>query len=210
ARSHCDEGPYAVPSDELYAAVGTRTAIRKFKLDQRDMDPDFSGADIFRYYENFDSRFISQESTYNTKISASNADAVFGGFVSDEKSKMGRTSPWASQGQAYWNAVSGASGIPAGTVNASVGPWAVEAMSGKARSYAGFAHLDFALGSKVNIIAGVRYSVEKKQGAFRNAFFSPFPNTVFTVLGLGPSPAYDKTRTDKAVSGTSGIQYRPV
>ncbi|QCI92840.1 TonB-dependent receptor [Novosphingobium sp. EMRT-2] len=186
------------------------TAIRKFKLDQRDMDPDFSGADIFRYYENFDSRFISQELTYNTKISALNADAVFGGFISDEKLKMGRTLPWASQGQAYWNAVLGASGIPAGTVNASVGPWAVEAMSGKARSYAGFAHLDFALGSKFNIIAGVRYSVEKKQGAFRNSFFSPFPNTVFTVLGLGPSPNYDKTKTDKAVSGTLGIQYRPV
>jgi hypothetical protein len=51
---------------------------------------------------------------------------------------------------------------------------------------------------------------KKKQGAFRNAFYSPFPNTVFTVLGLGPSPNYDKTRTDKAVSGTLGIQYRPV
>ena len=38
ARSHCDEGPYAVPLDELYAAVGTRTAIRKFKAQLMEME----------------------------------------------------------------------------------------------------------------------------------------------------------------------------
>jgi hypothetical protein len=62
------------------------------------MDPDFR-RDIFRYYENFDSRFILQELTYNTKISALNADAVFGGFISDEKLKMAARCPGLRQGR---------------------------------------------------------------------------------------------------------------
>ncbi len=184
------------------------TAARKFNLTQRDMDPDFSGADIFRYNESFDSRFLSQELTYNTKIEALNADAVFGAFVSDEKLAMGREMPWASQAQAFWNAAFAP--YPAGTVSAPAGPWDKEDMHGKARSYAGFAHLDFAVGDKLNVITGLRYSVEKKQGSFRFLYFSPAANDPFRVLGVSPGPAYDKTITNKAVSGTFGLQYRPV
>lgn len=187
------------------------SAYREFKVDQQDMDPDFTGADIFRYYENFKSRFISQELTYNTKIEALNADAVIGAFFSDEKLNMGRTLPWASQAQAYWNAVLGAAGLPANLAYAAPGNWAVEAMRGKARSYAGFAHVDFAVDPKVNVIAGLRYSVEKKQGAFANTFYrTVVPTELFTLLGVGPSPNYDARHTDKAVSGTLAIQYRPV
>lgn len=186
------------------------TALRRFTVDQRDMDPDFSGADIFRYFESFDSRFFSQELTLNSKIEALNADMVLGGFFSDEKLKMGRTLPWAVQGQVYWNTLLGAVGIPAGTAQAPVGPWATEDMRGRAKSYAAFAHMDFALGTKVNVIAGLRYSVEKKRGSFRNPYFDPSPLAVFKLLGVQPGPAYDRSTTDKAVSGTFGLQYRPV
>ncbi|WP_226016433.1 TonB-dependent receptor [Novosphingobium sp. FKTRR1] len=187
------------------------SAYREFKVDQQDMDPDFTGADIFRYYESFKSRFISQELTYNTKIEALNADAVFGAFVSDEKLTMGRTLPWASQAQAYWNAVLGAAGLPANTAYAAPGTWAVEDMRGKARSYAGFAHVDFAVNPKFNVIAGLRYSVEKKQGSFANTYYRTVaPTELFTLLGVGPSPNYDARHTDKALSGTLALQYRPV
>ncbi|MCH7627636.1 MAG: TonB-dependent receptor [Proteobacteria bacterium] len=201
------------------------TALRKFNVVQKDMDPDFTGADIFRYYEDFHSRFFSQELTYNTKIEALNADAVFGAFFSDEKLQMGRTLPWASQGQAYWDAVLAGpvAGINAFLASkgldpiapyAATGTWATEAMRGKAKSYAGFAHLDFAVGDKVNVITGLRYSVEKKQGSFSNPYYRNSPNgtdtELFTLLGLGPSPAYNKEITNKALSGTFGLQYRPV
>ncbi|NML92415.1 TonB-dependent receptor [Novosphingobium olei] len=201
------------------------TAVRKFTVDQKDMDPDFTGADIFRYYENFSSRFISQELTYNTKIEALNADAVFGAFFSDEKLKMGRELPWASQGQAYWstllagplagiNGYLASQGLGPVSPNATPGTWAIERMRGKAKSYAGFAHLDFAVGDKVNVIAGLRYSIEKKQGSFSNPFYRASPNgsstELFTLLGLAPSPAYDREITNKALSGTFGLQYRPV
>lgn len=185
------------------------SAVRKFNLDQRDMDPDFSGADIFRYNESFHSRFISQELTYNTKIEALNADAVFGVFFSDEKLQMGREMPWASQAQAYWDVVFASLGYPAGTASAPAGPWDKEDMRGKARSYAGFAHLDFAVNDKFNVIAGVRYSVENKEGAFKFLYFSPAANDPFRLLGVSPGPAYDKSITNKAVSGTLGLQYRP-
>ena len=185
------------------------SAVRKFKLDQRDMDPDFSGADIFRYNESFESRFISQELTYNTKIEALNADAVFGVFFSDEKLHMGREMPWSNQAQAYWDVVFGGLGYPAGTASAPAGPWDKENMNGKARSYAGFGHLDFALGDKVNVITGLRYSVEKKEGSFAFDYFSPAWNDPFRLLGVSPGPAYAKSITNKAVSGTFGVQYRP-
>ncbi len=196
------------------------TAVRKFQLAQHDMDPDFSGADIFRYNESFDSRFISQELTYNTKIEALNADAVFGAFFSDEKLGMDRVMPWGPQAQPYWDTVFASYGYPAGTASAPVGPWIDEDMRGKARSYAGFAHLDFAVGDKLNVIAGLRYSVEKKQGAFMYQDRPQVPTLSqlvagsgvdpFMLLGIAPGPDYDRSITNKAVSGTFGVQYRPI
>lgn len=186
------------------------TALRRFKVDQRDMDPDFSGADIFRYFESFKSRFFSQEVTLNTRIEALGADVVIGGFLSDEKLTMGRTLPWAAQAQPYWDTLLGAAGIPAGTSQAPIGTWAVEDMRGSAKSYAGFAHFDFAIGDRFNVIAGLRYSVEKKRGSFSNPYFDPSPLAVFKLLGVQPGPAYDRSTTDKALSGTFGVQFRPV
>lgn len=186
------------------------TALRRFSVDQRDMDPDFSGADIFRIDEAFKSRFFSQELTYNAKIDALNADFVLGAFYSNEKLRMSRGLPWASQGQAYWDAVLAAAAIPPGTVDASPGLWATEAMTGTAKSYAAFAHVDFAIGDRFNVLAGLRYSVEKKTGSFRNPFYRPQANDVFRVLGAQPGPAYADSTTDRALSGTFGVQFRPV
>ncbi|NLR72512.1 TonB-dependent receptor [Novosphingobium sp. ERN07] len=185
------------------------TSVRKFTVDQRDLDPDFSGADIFRYNESFSSRFISQELVYNTKIPALNAEAVIGAFFSDEKLRMGRSLPWASQAQFYWDAIFASLGVAPGTAFAGPGTWTTERMGGTAKSYAGFAHLDFAVNDKFNVITGLRYSVEKKRGFFNNAFYRPIPTDVFTLLGIAPSPAYDETSTNKALSGTLGLQYRP-
>lgn len=185
------------------------TALRRFTVDQRDMDPDFSGADIFRYFESFRSRFFSQELTYTAKVEPLNADIVVGGFYSSERLQMERELPWASQAQTFWDIALSGLGLPPGTAYAAPGLWASEDMRGRAKSYAGFAHMDFALGERFNVIAGLRYSVEKKQGSFRNPFYRPQPNDVFRLLGVQPGPAYDRNTTDKALSGTFGIQFRP-
>ena len=185
------------------------TALRRFNVAQRDTDPDFSGADIFTLNETFRSRFFSQELTYTGKIEALNADLVLGGFYSDEKLSMSRELFWAAQAQVYWDTLLGASGVPAGTVYAAPGQSAGEVMAGRSKSYAAFAHMDFAVGTKFNVIAGLRYSVEDKRGSFANSFYRSQPNDVFKLLGLMPGPAYDTSTTDKALSGTFGIQYRP-
>lgn len=185
------------------------SAYRNFSVAQRDVDPDFSGADIFTLSESFKSRFISQELTYNTRIEGLNADAVFGAFFSDEKLTMDRQLAWTSLGQTYWDTLLAAQfGFPAGTVNAR-GFTADEVMGGRARSYAAFMHWDFRLGSQFNIIAGLRYSIERKRGHFYYNYYAPQPNAVFRALGVSPGPGYDARITDRALSGTFGIQYRP-
>ncbi|WP_082515636.1 TonB-dependent receptor [Sphingomonas sp. Leaf412] len=186
------------------------TALRKFTVGQRDADADFSGADILNLDEDFSSRFFSQELTYNGKIEALNADVVLGGFFSDEKLEMGRDLSWGAQAQPYWNTLLAARGVPAGTAAAVQGRVANEIMGGRAKSYAAFGHVDFAIGTKFNVIAGLRYSIEEKEGAFRYAFYDPRPNAIFKLLGVSPGPAYDASTTDKALSGTFGLQYRPV
>ena len=185
------------------------TALRKFSVIQTDVDPDFSGADIFSLDEDFASRFFSQELTYNGKISSLNANYVLGAFYSNEKLSMARATRWGSQGQVYWDTLLSAAGLPPGTVYAAPGTWATEAMGGRSRSYAAFAHFDFKVGDKWNLIAGLRYSIEKKSGFFFNPFYRSEPNDVFRVLGVQPGPAYNASRTDKALSGTFGIQYHP-
>ena len=190
--------------------VRSVTALRKFTVDQRDADADFSGASILSLDERFSSRFFSQELTYNGKIEALNADMVLGGFFSDEKLNMGRDLFWGTQAQPYWNAVLAGAGLPPGTVAALPGRVATEAMEGRAKSYAGFGHLDFAIGEQFNVIAGLRYSVEEKRGAFNYLYYDPRPNAVFRILGVSPGPNYDRRTTNKALSGTFGLQYRPI
>ena len=186
------------------------TALRKFTVDQTDADADFSGAAILSLDESFSSRFFSQELTYNGKIEALNADFVLGGFFSDEKLRMARDLFWGSQAQPYWDTVLSAAGLPPGTAASVPGRVATERMSGRAKSYAGFAHLDFAVTSRINVIAGLRYSVEEKQGAFNYLYYDPRPNAVFRVLGVSPGPDYDRRTTNRALSGTFGLQFRPL
>lgn len=187
------------------------TALRKFTLDQRDNDADFTGADLLLYTETFASRFFSQELTYSFDIDALNGDAIFGAFFSDEKLQFGRDFSHGTQAQRYWDTILSVPpfSLRPGTVRA-VGRNAQEEMRGSARSYAGFAHFNFAVGSKVNVIAGIRYSIEEKQGSFRNSFYNPAPNNVYRILGVGPSPDYDRSKTDRSLSGTFGVQYKPV
>ena len=182
----------------------TVTAIRKFRIAQSDGDADFSGADILNLDERFASRFLSQEVSFNGHSERLRANYVIGAFLSDEQIDIGRNLRWGSQAQAFWNAALGAPG----RVYAAPGLWAQEAMRGSNQSYALFAHSDFDLARGWNLIAGARYSIEDKRGSFRNSFYRSQSNDTFRVLGLMPAPAYDAATTDRALSGTLGVQYR--
>jgi iron complex outermembrane receptor protein len=197
------------------------TAYRRFDVVQLNEDADFSGADILPYDEDFHSVFASQELTYNTRIPALNADVVIGGFVSSEKLKSGRSLYNGVEAQAYWNAVLGAAGVPAGTAEASPGLFDKEAMHGSTDSYAVFAHGDFKVTDQFSVIAGLRYSIEHKTGSFAYDYFDPNPVAWGALLNLGPAPAYDQghrqsgfghvrtaIQTDRRCDGLCHVQPR--
>ncbi|KUR75244.1 TonB-dependent receptor [Novosphingobium sp. FSW06-99] len=181
------------------------TAYRRFDVVQLNEDADFSGADILPYDEDFHSVFASQELTYNTRIPALNADIVLGGFVSSEKLKSGRSLFNGTQAQEYWDVVFTGSPV---TPEATPGMLDQEAMHGTTDSYALFAHGDFKVTDRFSVIAGLRYSIEHKTGSFAYNYFDPNPTSWATLLNLGPSPAYDQSHTDRAISGTFGVDYK--
>lgn len=199
----------AVSADAGGGVLESVTGYRHFAVAQTDMDPDFSGADIFRYDEAFRSSFLSEELTYQFKVAPLEANVVLGGFASHKKLTMSRQLPWAGQAQPIWDAVLGGLGLPAGTADASPGLIGDEAMGGTARSYSAFAHADMSLGSGFGIVAGARYSVEDKEGRFAYRYYRPAANEPFRLLGIQPGPAYDERHRDDALSGTLGLEYRP-
>ncbi|WP_258043038.1 TonB-dependent receptor [Sphingomonas sp. NBWT7] len=195
----------AVPGGSLRSSTG----YRFYRVRQTDMDPDFSGADIFRYDEAFRSSFVSQELVYAANIRPLRADVVVGGFASDERLAMDRQLPWAAQAQPVWDSVFAGLGLPVGTADAAPGLIGDEAMGGSVRSYSAFAHADIQLNDRLSVIAGLRYSVEDRTGRFAYRYYRPAPTEPFRLLGIQPGPAYDDRHHDGALSGTLGFELRP-
>jgi outer membrane receptor protein involved in Fe transport len=197
---------------EWTAAGGTLTSTtgyRYYRVKQTDMDPDFSGADIFRYDEGYRSNFFSQELAYAANIAPLGAKIVLGGYFSDERLAMDRKLPWAAQAQQVWDVVFAGLGLPPGTADAAPGLIGDEAMGGSARSASLFAHGDVRLADRLSLVAGVRYAIEKRTGRFAYRYYRPAAAEPFRLLGVQPGPAYDDGRRDDAVSGTLGLEYRP-
>jgi iron complex outermembrane recepter protein len=184
------------------------TAWRKFDVTQLNEDADFSGADILPYDEDFHSTFLSQELTYNAQIPALRADVVLGAFASTEKLRSGRSLFNGSEAQTYWDTVLGSYGIPSAFIDATPGLLDKESMYGTTDSYAIFAHGDFKVTDQLTVIAGLRYSIEHKTGSFAYDYYDSNPYEWSTLLGLGPAPQYNVGHTDRAVSGTFGLEYK--
>jgi iron complex outermembrane recepter protein len=192
-------------------SLKSTSAYRDYKLSQVNADPDFSGADILGIDEQFETKFYSQEITYTGKIEALKATYVLGGYFSSETIDIERRLRFGRAGQAYVNALL-ATVVPPGFGFAGAGDFTREAYQAKNKSYAGFTHGIFTLSDKINLVAGLRYSIEKKQGSFDTLFFRPAPPptiNAFTLFGAQPGPSYNRTNTDRAFSGTLGLQYRP-
>ena len=126
-----------VEAEALGGTLRSITGYRHYSVDQIDMDPDFSGADIFRYDESFRSRFVSQEMTLSIPIKRFRGTLLLGAFLSDERLEMGRKLPWGSQAQPVWDALLSGLGLPAGTADASPGLIGDEDMGGSARDLLG-------------------------------------------------------------------------
>lgn len=197
---------------EFDVGPGTLTsvsAVRKYKLSQLE-DADFSGATIMDLDEGFNSSFKSQELTYGGKLEGGlKADYVFGAYYSYEKLRMSRDLRWGSQAQTYWDIVFGGAGVPAGTANAAPGLLASERMGGTARSLAVFTHWNIDLSDQFSLIAGARYTNERKTGFMAEAFFRDPLFDPLALAGVMPGIGYNLRTTNNALSGTLGVQYKP-
>ena len=186
------------------------TALRNYVLRQDGVDAEFTGADILTLDETFSSRFFSQELTYSGKLTGGlNADYVFGAFFSDEDITARRALTWGTQAQAYWDIILAGRGLPAGTSQAPAGLRTREVMKGGGQSFAAFTNWDVKLGDRFNVIAGARYTYEKKNGSLDIPFYTPLARDPLRLLGSGPGPNYAATNNRGALSGTLGLQYRP-
>lgn len=183
------------------------TAYRRWDAPQRNSDADFTGADIVNIDGRFASKQVSQELVYNNSV-GDTADYVLGAYYAHEKIDTGRNFMWGTQAQAFWNAALAPRGIPPGFAQAPAGAtFSNEIEQGKSTSYAAFMHWTVHLGEQLSLIAGARYTREEKDGSFRDAAVPAVPRPVFTLLGLRPGPAYDRSTTDNALSGTLGLRY---
>jgi iron complex outermembrane recepter protein len=190
----------------LGGTLVSTSAYRKWNQEQLDGDADFSGADITSLDIFFQSRQLSQELVYRNQF-GSRSDYVVGAYFADEKIEAPRAVDWGTQGQAYFDALLRASGLPAGFAQAPAGPFDREYMAGAGKSYAAFTHWIIGLSDPLKLVAGGRFTHEEKQGEFRYSFFSSVPRPALTVLGVAPGPAYDTTKDGDAVSGVLGLSY---
>lgn len=122
---------------------------------------------------------------------------------------MSRDLRWGSQAQTYWDIVFGGSGVPAGTANAAPGLLASERMGGTARSLAVFTHWNIDLSDQFSLIAGARYTNERKTGFMDEAYFRDALFDPLALAGVMPGIGYNLRTTNNALSGTLGVQYKP-
>ncbi len=113
-----------------------------------------------------------------------------------------------------------------------------EDIQNEAESVAIFFHANFDLNDQWKLVTGLRYSEEEKSGSFRYDSVDDNPGVIGVatanpattaavctaafgnagcngltgsgaLLGILPAPAYDEDHTDRAFSGTIGLQYFP-
>jgi iron complex outermembrane receptor protein len=189
------------------------TAYRAWAESQLGADFDFTGADILRGNETFDTHQFSQEFDFNGSIGETplfkSANYVAGLYFAHESLLARRDLFWGQQAQAYWNALLGLAPpfLPPGTAEASPGLLSRERYPGDDKSYAGFTHFNFNVTDKFSALVGLRYTKEIKHGAFQNPYFDPAPNDVFKVIGVQPGPPFNVVQAGSAISGTAGVQY---
>lgn len=203
-----DKGVTAIIDWEARAgSFKSITAIREYDTFQ-DADGDFSGADILGVVETFNSKFFSQEFTFNGELSGG-TDYLLGIFFSDEDLTMGRDLRHGSQAQAFWDVTFGASGVPVGAANAAAGVFSVEDFFATAESLGIFTHWDIPLSDRANLVFGARYSDDEKTGRFEQPFFRDPVFDPLAIAGTAPGILYDERFDDSAASGTLSFQYRP-
>ncbi|MEA1617442.1 TonB-dependent receptor [Erythrobacter sp. T5W1-R] len=193
---------------ELEALGGTITSVsswRRFDLDQRGGDLDFSGADIVTADNLFRQDSWSTELIYARDIDVlAGTDLVAGIYLDGSTIDSVRVLDFGTQAQASYDGITGRPGLFA----AAPGLITDEAYRAQNASQAGFVNATVALDDRLSLILGARLSREVREGSFRDRGPALAPNHPLVFARLVPSPQYDDRFTVTAFSGTAGIKYR--
>ncbi|MYM63229.1 TonB-dependent receptor [Pseudomaricurvus sp. HS19] len=188
------------------------TGVRDWKISQKDMDADFSGANILSITESLQTKMFSQEFTLNGDLPAfgpfEGGDYVVGLYYADEDIDAHHELWWGDQAQFYFDTLFfQLSGYPPGTVDATTGQWSDVDMPADSVSQAIFTHWNLDFTDRFGLTAGLRYSSDEKNGAMQRNYFTPAPNAVFRALLAQPGPEFDDDFKDEAITGTLSARY---
>ena len=193
---------------ELEALGGTFSSVsswRRFDLDQRGGDLDFSGADIVTADNLFRQDSWSTELVYSRDIDfLAGTDLVAGVYLDGSTIDSVRVLDFGTQAQAFYDVLAGRPGLFA------AGPGLItdEVYRAENASQAGFVNATVGLDDRLSLILGARLSREVREGSFRDRGPALPPNHPLAFARLVPSPQYDERFSVTAFSGTAGLKYR--
>jgi len=195
-------------SIELEALGGTLTSVsswRRFDLDQRGGDLDFSGADIVTADNLFRQDSWSTELVYARDIDfLAGTDLVAGVYLDGSTIDSVRVLDFGAQAQAFYDGITGRPGLLA----AAPGLITDEVYDAENASQAGFVNATIGLDDRLSVILGARLSREEREGSFRDRGPALAANHPLVFARLVPSPQYSDRFTVTAFSGTAGLKYR--
>lgn len=195
-------------SIELEALGGTLTSVsswRRFDLDQRGGDLDFSGADIVTADNLFRQDSWSTELVYSRDIDLlAGTDLVAGVYLDRSTIDSVRVLDFGRHAQAFYDGITGRPGLLA----AAPGLITDEVYRAENASQAGFVNATIGLDDRLSLILGARLSREEREGSFRDRGPALAANHPLAFARLVPSPQYDDRFTVTAFSGTAGLKYR--
>ncbi len=202
------------------ATLQSTSSWRDWSLDQENIDADMGPADILPLDEFFAVESISQEFIFNQTLESlpfvQSADYLIGVYYYDEELDATRQVYNGSQAEIYWQAafpaVAPVSDPVFGPIVSALlanplapeGLWTDELFENTDEVFAVFTHWNFNVTDNINVIAGLRYSEEEKEGGFESQFFD-FP--VWVGLGLGPTYDYKDSVDEEELTGTLSLQY---
>lgn len=214
------------------------TAYRDWEHTQINADPDFTPADLFILSEPADIESFSQEFNLDMTL-GTRVDLLLGLYYGVEDYWSDRIVENGSDADNYLNALISANAecVPPVAVAGCLfpvgigallpdGEFAHEIYRQDSTSFGIFAHASTELSDRFDLVTGLRYSIEDKDGGVENLFWydSPIARAVLASLGVPDdgtprngldligtvySPSFEADIRDEVVTGTVSLQYRP-
>ncbi len=237
-----DQGVAATINAKL--AIGelkSITAFRQWDHNHLDGDPDYTPADLFILNEPAAIDNFSEELNLKLVV-GKDTDLLLGLYYGNESYDGTRSVETGSDADNYLNALISASlgatscvppfvatdcAFPVGvSALLPVGEFTREFYSQDSDTYALFGHATTPLTATIYLDAGLRYSIENKDGGVDNAFWynSPIvrgalaalgvpddgtPRNGLDLVGTQYSPSFTDSTRDEQWTGTVALQYRP-